>query len=134
KTYFESYLKIRDNFNEQLQLILSTNDDLKFTSSNIPKLLYRNKSDNVKNIKLYFEPISDSDDILCLKGEKFRLVSELYEQERGDVLRCLNDYFKEVLKGLYFDEDDVKDFIDRLVLVVGHQDEETLRQEVEGIV
>src|SRR5690606_12076027 len=90
KKYFESYMQIRVKFTGKLELILCTNIGLKFEQiSNTPRLLGRD-SRRYRNVNIYFEPIPDDD---ILEGEKFRLVSEQYGMERGDVVRKLTAHF-----------------------------------------
>src|SRR5699024_1797092 len=105
KTYFDSYMQIRGNFIGELELILCTNIGLKFEqNSNPPKLLGRNTTRH-QNVNLYFEPVSDADDIL---GEKrFRFVSVQYKKEREEVVRELSVPLKADVK-------EVEEFIDRL--------------------
>src|SRR5690606_11831728 len=79
KTYFESYLKIRDNFKGKLQLILCSNIKLKFGGNfKTPRLLENDKSPRVRNVNLYFEHIPGNDDILG--GERLRLVSGWWKE------------------------------------------------------
>src|SRR5690606_6923143 len=62
KKYFESYMKIRNNFVKELELILCTNISLKFEqNSHIPLILKRKDRSSYPNVNLYFEP-SPGDD------------------------------------------------------------------------
>src|SRR5699024_2734552 len=93
--YFESYMQIRGNFTGEVELILCTNIKLKFQNSNTPRPLgitNTRRSKLYRNMNLYFEPIPGADDILG--GERFRLVSGRYGNERKEVVSKLKAHFE----------------------------------------
>jgi hypothetical protein len=89
--YFLSYREIKKHLifkNICLKdFIICTNIDFDFESKGIDLL-------KLKKENLYFELISERDDILNVGGQRYRFVSDKYEESRNSTIALLKSIFK----------------------------------------